>query len=114
MQSINVTAVTPAFMTALFGTALVATAASVWAVVDAGASTAAPAVAGAALYLVRNVVTTAVRNVQLNNRLAALEPQSSGAAAFWAEYVERWTAWNHVRTLTALAAAAAFAGALDL
>jgi uncharacterized membrane protein len=43
-------------------------------------------------------------NVPLNNRLAALEPQAGDSASVWEEYLTRWTAWNHVRTVTALAA----------
>jgi uncharacterized membrane protein len=55
---------------------------------------------------------TIARNVQLNERLAKLHPQSAEAVGFWEEYVTKWTTWNHVRTLAALAAAALLTVAL--
>jgi uncharacterized membrane protein len=40
--------------------------------------------------------------------LAAVKPESAEGATLWAAYLSRWTAWNHVRTLAALAAAGMF------
>ena len=34
-----------------------------------------------------------------------LDPQSADGARLWAGYVTTWTAWNHLRTAAALAAA---------
>ena len=48
------------------------------------------------------------RNVPLNNALASADPASAEGAALWRRYCAEWTAWNHVRTLTSLAALAAF------
>jgi uncharacterized membrane protein len=70
--------------------------------------------AGCVLYLVGTIGVTMARNVPLNNRLARLHPQSADAAAYWAKYVTRWTAWNHVRTIAALAAAALLTIALSV
>lgn len=50
---------------------------------------------------------TIVCNVPRNNALAAVDPASAEGARVWAGYVTSWTAWNHVRTAAALAAAAA-------
>ncbi len=99
MQSINVTAVTPPFMAALFGTAAAALALAVSGAVEGET----PAAAAAALYLVGVIGVTIAANVPLNDRLAAAQPSDH---ALWAEYLERWTAWNHVRTVTGLAASA--------
>jgi uncharacterized membrane protein len=44
--------------------------------------------------------------------LAAVDAASPNGASLWAEYVDIWTAWNHVRTVSALAAAASLAIAL--
>ena len=44
--------------------------------------------------------------------LAAVEPDSGDGAGPWTRYVARWTAWNHVRTAAALAAAASLTIAL--
>ncbi len=45
----------------------------------------------------------------LNNRLASADPDNSGTEALWANYLSRWTLWNHVRTTASLAAAGLFA-----
>jgi uncharacterized membrane protein len=107
MQSINILAVTPVFMTALFGTAVASLALAVWAVISWGERYAALVLAGGVLYLVGTIGVTMACNVPLNNRLATVHPQGADAASYWNEYVTKWTAWNHVRTVAALAAAAA-------
>ena len=105
MQSINELAVTPLFMTALFGTAATCVGVAAWALITSSDRPLALLLAGAGLYLVGNAGVTMAFNVPFNNRLAALEPQAAGAADVWDDYLTRWTAWNHVRTVTALAAA---------
>jgi uncharacterized membrane protein len=92
MQSINKLAVTPAFMTALFGTALACVGLAVWAVVAWGQSPAPWVLAGSALYLAGAIVVTIAANVPLNDALAALHPDGAGAAGRWAGYLSRWTA----------------------
>jgi uncharacterized membrane protein len=114
MQSINIVVVTPVFMTALFGTAVASLALAVWAVISWGERYAALVLAGGVLYLVGTVGVTIACNVPLNNRLATVHPQDADAASYWNEYVTTWTAWNHVRTVAALAAAAALTIALHL
>jgi uncharacterized membrane protein len=114
MQSINVLVVTPLFMTALFGTAAACLGLTAWAVISSNRLMTALVLAGCVLYLIGTVGVTMVCNVPLNNRLARLHPQSAGAAAYWAKYVTRWTAWNHVRTSAALAAAALLTVALSV
>jgi uncharacterized membrane protein len=106
MQSINILAVTPVFMTALFGTAAAFLGLVVWAVISSGEGLSALVLAGGALYLLGTIGVTVACNVPLNNRLAKLHPQGAGAAGYWAKYVTTWTAWNHVRTIAALTAAA--------
>jgi uncharacterized membrane protein len=106
MQSINERAVTPVFMTALFGTAVACLGLIVWAVISWGEAPSALVLLGGALYLVGAIGVTIVCNVPLNNRLAKLHPQSASATSYWDEYLAKWTAWNHLRTLAALAAAA--------
>ena len=41
-----------------------------------------------------------------NNALAAADATAPETAELWARYLREWTAWNHVRTVTGLAAAA--------
>ncbi|MFG0283646.1 MAG: DUF1772 domain-containing protein [Phycisphaerales bacterium JB039] len=63
---------------------------------------------GAAAYIGGTFVVTILCNVPLNNRLAEAKPDDSETAAFWDEYLQRWTMWNHVRAGAALAATAFF------
>ena len=114
MQSINVVAVTPAFMTALFGTAAACLALVVWVLLSPDGNSPGLVIAGAVAYLAGVVGVTGTRNVPMNNRLAAIGAEDAGAAALWDEYLRRWTAWNHVRVATSLAAAAALTVALTL
>jgi len=115
MQSINKLAVTPAFMTALFGTALACLGLAVWAVVIWGEHAAAWVFAGSALYLAGVIGVTIVANVPLNDALAAVDPGSDAAAAGgWGRYLGRWTAWNHVRATASLGASGLLAVALLL
>ena len=106
MQSINRTAVSALFMTALFGTAVLCLGLAVWAAGSWGERRAPWVMAGSVLYLLGPIGVTIARNVPLNDRLEALRPNGAGAAQAWTDFVTTWTAWNHVRTVGALAAAA--------
>jgi len=46
-----------------------------------------------------------VGNVPLNNALAGGEPDDAAILEVWQRYQREWVAWNHVRTVTATAAA---------
>jgi uncharacterized membrane protein len=70
--------------------------------------------AGSVLYLAGTIGVTTAFNVPRNDALAAITPASAEASAFWTAYVSGWTAWNHVRTATALAASALLIVALYL
>jgi uncharacterized membrane protein len=63
-------------------------------------------VAGALLYLAGSIGLTVVANVPLNNRLDATDPASTEGARFWAHFLSRWTAWNHVRAVACVASTA--------
>jgi uncharacterized membrane protein len=64
-------------------------------------------VIGALLYLVGGFGLTMVVNVPMNNRLDAANPLTDRGTSIWADYLSRWTAWNHVRALACTAATAA-------
>ncbi|BCH30210.1 membrane protein [Mesorhizobium sp. L-8-10] len=108
MNAINVTAVTPVFMSLLFGTALVAAVIGVLAVMNWSTAGTAYALAGALLYLVGVIVVTIAFNVPLNDQLAAVAPDSAAGAEFWQHYLAAWVGWNHVRTLAPLGSLALF------
>jgi uncharacterized membrane protein len=113
MQSIHILAVTAVFMTALFGTAVACLGLVGWAVISSDGRTTALVLAGCVLYLVGTAGVTMACNVPLNYGLAKLNPRDADAGVRWNRFVTRWTAWNHVRAVTALAAAAALTIALQ-
>lgn len=108
MQSINVTAVTPVFMSGLFGTAAACLAVAVVALSGVEQVVARWMLAGAGLYLLGVVVMTATYHVPRNDRLAATDPNDPTATALWARYLREWTRWNHVRTAAAMGASMSF------
>lgn len=105
MQSINITAINPLFMMALFGTAApcIFLVFSSFKLHQPGA---AYLLIGSLLYLVGTVGVTMVFNVPLNDALAKVDPGSAEGAKLWASYLVNWTMWNHIRSAAALAAAA--------
>ena len=105
MQSINREAPNPIFMAVLFGTALGCVALCVSSLQNLDEPGAWGRLIGGALYLVA-ILLTVVYHVPRNNSLASLGASDPGAAKVWAGYVSNWTAWNHVRTLTPIAASA--------
>jgi uncharacterized membrane protein len=58
------------------------------------------------LYLVGAIGVTFMFNVPRNDALAVVDPTSADGVTLWAGYLTSWTAWNHVRTAAAFAAAA--------
>jgi uncharacterized membrane protein len=112
IQSINVQAVTPVFMTALFGTGVACIAVGIWSLVDWNDSYSPWMLAGSALYLAGPIGLTMAYNVPRNDALAAAAPNSAEGAELWNRYVREWTAGNHVRVAAGLAAAAALTEAL--
>ncbi len=111
MQSINITAVRPAFMIGLFGTALLTAGLGVFGLLHHDQRRGL-LLLGAGLYLVGAIVLTASYHVPLNDHLATLDPAGSDAARGWSSYLSRWTTANHVRAAASLAAAAAYTAAL--
>jgi uncharacterized membrane protein len=108
MQSINIVVINPLFMAAFMGTAVLCLIVAIGALFGWSGPHPTLVLAGAALYLVGNIVVTMTGNVPLNNALAAVDPASAEGAAVWARYLSTWTTWNHGRTATGLAAAACF------
>jgi len=105
MQSINVVVLNRWFLSVFIGTAatcvLLAIAALAW---DPPGRL--YLLAGSVLYVAGTFLVTIAFNVPRNDALAAVAPESADGSALWATYVTGWTAWNHVRTIAALAAAA--------
>ncbi len=105
MQSINVVVINPWFMGAFFGTGAACVLVAVFALLRSSGPEAVYLLSGVLVYLIGAILVTMAFNVPRNNALAAADPQSADGAKLWAGYVTSWTAWNHVRTSAALAAA---------
>lgn len=102
MNGINKAApASPVFMVVLFGTGLACAVLIVLGAVHRGPG-AGWLLAGAALVLV-SLLITVIYHVPHNNRLIAADVTAATAAQTWSHYITPWLAWNHARTLTALA-----------
>ena len=106
MQFINIVVINPWFGVAFFGTAVACAALAVSSLFSWQAPGSTYLLIGGLFYLAGAILVTMVFNVPRNNALAAVDPASAEAATLWATYLPTWTAWNHVRTAAALAAAA--------
>jgi uncharacterized membrane protein len=112
MTSIDVVIMNPLFLSVFTGTAALALFLAIAALLGLGVPRPGFVLAGAALYILGNIVVTSVFNVPMNNALAAVAPDSAAGAQLWSVYLDRWVFWNHVRTVSCLAALAAFIAAL--
>ncbi|MBD1842706.1 DUF1772 domain-containing protein [Cyanobacteria bacterium FACHB-63] len=108
MQSINIRAINPLFMIALFGTALACLLLAISVLFKWQQPGAVYLLGGSSLYLIGTIGVTISCNVPLNDALAIVKPDSPEGATLWAKYLTNWTFWNHVRTIAAIAAATLF------
>jgi uncharacterized membrane protein len=114
MQSINVMAPTPVFMTALFGTAVACAVLAVWGIFTLDEDYGVYLLIGGVLYLAGTIGLTMGYHVPRNNALAAVDPNSPEGADLWGRYLAEWTRWNHARVAAGLAAAALLTIALTV
>lgn len=107
MRGMNVEANASApFLLAYLGAAVLAVAVAVAAVVQIGRPGSGWLLAGAIFGVLAAIITMAF-NVPLNNHLDTVDPAAlsvADAAREWQAYFSSWTAWNHVRTVTAIIA----------
>ena len=100
MKSINIAVLNPMFLGVFLGTGVILVISSALAWHKPGA---ALALVGGVLYLVGTLVVTITCNVPRNDALAGLDSVGAESAQFWTDYLCVWTAWNHVRTISAVA-----------
>ena len=105
MQSINVVVLNFSFLGVFIGTTVVSLGAGGLALVAWDRPFAPLFLGGALCYVVGTFLVTGLGNVPLNNELAAVSATDTGAIDVWERFLSRWTAWNHVRTGAAMAAA---------
>ena len=106
MQAINVYILNPLFLAIFLGTALATAILAVAAILRLSNPGMLCFLTGCAFYLIGVLGVTMMFNVPLNNALALQDPGTAAAAQYWLIYVSKWMAWNHVRTLASLGAAA--------
>ena len=114
MQSINIVVINPLFLGVFIGTAVACLVLAIAALLKWYHPASALLLTGALLYFGGTFLVTMLFNVPLNNGLAAVSPDSAAGATLWTRYLSIWTAWNHVRTIAALLAAALLTYALVL
>jgi uncharacterized membrane protein len=112
MNAINVTVINPTFFVAFFGTAALCVAASASMALRWTAASGTLVLLASVIYLVGVIGVTVLRNVPLNNALAAVQPGTPEAAALWTRYLSEWTMWNTVRTVAPILSAILFTVAL--
>ena len=105
MQRINVTVINPLFMLVFLGTPVASLYLAIVGVTDLSEPGSAYLLAGSAVHIVGSLLVTMAFNVPRNDALATVDPESAEAASVWSKYIREWTAWNHMRTVAALAAA---------
>lgn len=99
MQSINRIIVKSFFLPIFFLSSLAGVVLAVIGGLDLAAPGAVGMLLGGGLYVIGMFVVTVVGNVPLNNRLEATAADGPDGTAMWTLYLEKWTRWNHVRTI---------------
>ena len=105
MQSINVVVINPSFLSAFMGTTVLSLGVIGLALVHWSHPSAIYFMGAAVFYIVGTFLVTIFRNVPLNNQLAAMSATDPATRDVWDHYLDRWTMWNHVRTVAAMVAA---------
>lgn len=112
MQAITAAIRRPLFVTVFFGTAALCAVLSGWAILEWPRPGACYLLAGSLLFLMGAFPVTLMRNLPLNAQLARMAPDTKEGRDLWQQFQSSWSLWNHVRTITALAACAALMMAL--
>jgi uncharacterized membrane protein len=112
MNSLIVAVINPSFMLPFMGTAVLSLVLAAGSYLWWDQLSGKLVLAAALLYLVGAFGLTMVLHQPMNLKLAALQPAQ--ALAYWPQYVQTWTLWNHVRTLAPLLASGMFVAALLL
>lgn len=112
MQAINVTVINPLFLSVFIGTAIASLATAAYALFHWQESGSTLLLSAGIAYVVGCFLVTIAFNVPMNDALALLDRDRPESQSQWAEYLRRWTFWNHVRTVASLVSAGLFAASL--
>ena len=112
MQSINLWVYRSLFMIGLYTMVPVSLAGiALWTLADGPVLFAI----GGALYLIGVILVSGLGNIPLNHKLAVLNADERDSKLFWISYVQKWSAYNHLRVLGSALAALCFTyGAVSL
>lgn len=109
MQEMNLAVLSsPVFFLFFLGTAALSLALLAYSVFNLGAPGSLFLIVGALIYLGGVIVLTMTLHVPMNEALARLEPQPAESATYWTYYLQRWTQWNHVRSVAGFLSGGAF------
>jgi uncharacterized membrane protein len=114
MNSMNSTIVRSMFMPVFLGTTLSSLTLAIYGLVNNDEPGAIVMLTGGLIYMLGMFVCTMACNVPLNNALAAADPTSKASAPVWSRYLRFWTLWNHVRTISSIAATALYVVAISM
>lgn len=112
MNAINDALLRSLFMPLFLGTTLSAAAMAVVGILQWNQPRAAAMFCGAVIHVGGKFACTMFIEVPQNNTLQRVDADSAAALPVWQRYLVRWTAWNHLRTLSCVAACALFVAAL--
>lgn len=107
MQSINRVILNPVFFGSFIGTTILSIIIGVSALIRWGAFDSYWFLSASALYLFGTFIYTAVRNIPLNEKLDKISEHE--AADFWQLYLDKWTRYNHHRTIASILAVICYA-----
>lgn len=102
MNAINQVILRSLFMPVFFGSSIISVLLIVAAFVYWEEAGAGLALIAGMVYFVGMFVCTAVFNVPLNNTLERVGVTSDNAQQGWSHYLNNWTKWNHLRTVSSL------------
>jgi uncharacterized membrane protein len=105
MQTINRTILNPLFLLLFVGTAIACVVLVMFSLGKLSAINVTLLILGAVIYILGSFIVTAMVNVPLNDTLATLAANAAASPDFWANYLQNWTTWNHVRTVASVTAA---------
>ena len=112
MQAITMAIKKPVFLVVFFGTAVLCAVLAGTALLHRVAPGSCYLLAGTLFFLMGTFPVTMMRNLPLNNQLAAVVPDLKEGRDLWKRFQSSWGMWNHIRTITTLLACAALIMAL--
>ncbi|NOU88677.1 DUF1772 domain-containing protein [Paenibacillus sp. LMG 31460] len=112
MQAINTTILKSLFILIFFGATLLAIILGIASVIKLSTAGAAYVFIGSLLIIVGVFLVTILFNVPLNETLVSVISGSAEGSRVWKAYLVGWMPWNHIRTISSIAALACFIIAL--